>query len=404
MGCVIYLFAIHLADAILNAQQTFWANLLFVVAPLSVFYGQAFMPEMLVQALAFAFVLLILRYDENPTLLRWSLCAGVGLVGLLVKLPEIAHLYLILAFLIIRHEGWRALFRLRYLLAAGATLLALKVWSGYVDSVNAAYLPEWTSKKNLGLFIGTWEGRFHLKPWVMAFLYVSAFIVPGLAMLATACGFWVLRWRKTQKILCLWLLSLLFFYLLWFGSGPNSQSYYNLPALAPLCALFGIGMTWFFEWHKVERWRNPAMVVAILLVVLSSVPVWFYLFKPDRQTLEAARWVRANTRPEDVILFRPNHRWDAIDYPNNPVLAYYSHRPTFVWAGNTPDIYRRMALERASYVVATLPSPPASGEMLGVWKRFRGSEFHQPEPMDWLEKNEFRLLTTEKGFAVYRRN
>ena len=51
---------------ILNPQQAFWANLLFVIAPLSVFFGQAFMPEMLVQALAFAFVLLVLRYDENP--------------------------------------------------------------------------------------------------------------------------------------------------------------------------------------------------------------------------------------------------------------------------------------------------------------------------------------------------
>ena len=77
---------------ILNPQQAFWANLLFVIAPLSVFFGQAFMPEMLVQALAFAFILLVLRYDENPSLIRWSLCAGIGLAALLVKLPETAHL------------------------------------------------------------------------------------------------------------------------------------------------------------------------------------------------------------------------------------------------------------------------------------------------------------------------
>ena len=247
---------------LLDPQSTFWANLLFVVAPLSVFYGQAFMPEMLVQALAFVFVLLVLRYEENPSLARWSLCAGVGLVGLLVKLPEIGHLYLILAVLVVWRDGWKGLVRPRYLLAAAATIVALKAWGNYVDSIYAAYLPEWTSKENLKLFIGGWESRFHLKPWVMAFLYVGAFIVPGPAALATLYGMSVLRQKNAQKILGPWLLALLCYYLLWFGSGPNSQSYYNLPALAPLCALFGIGMASLLEWQSCGRgvvleWQSP---------------------------------------------------------------------------------------------------------------------------------------------------
>lgn len=389
---------------VLDSQQTFWANLLFVVAPLSVFYGQAFMPEMLVQALAFAFVLLVLRYDENPSLFRWSLCAAVGLIGLLVKLPEFGHLYLILAILVVRREGWKMLVRPRYLVAAVATVFALKAWSNYVDSVNTTYLPEWTSVENLRIFVGTLGSRFHLKTWVMPFLYVGAFIVPGPAALVTVYGMWVVWRTRTQKILGLWLLSLLLFYLLWFGSGPNAQSYYNLPALAPLCALFGIGMTALFEWQALLRWRRAGIILAILLVVLPAIPVWRYLFTPDRQILEAALWTRANTKPGDIILFRPNHRWDAIDYPNNPALAYYSQRPTFVWTGNTPETHRRMALERASYAVVTLPLPPVAGGLLGALNRFRGNDLHQPEPVDWLEKNGFRMLATERGFAVYRRD
>jgi 4-amino-4-deoxy-L-arabinose transferase-like glycosyltransferase len=389
---------------VLDSQQTFWANLLFVVAPLSVFYGQAFMPEMLVQTLAFAFVLLVLRYDENPSLARWSLCAGVGLIGLLVKLPEIGHLYLILAFLIMRREGWAGLVRPRYLVAAVAAVIALKGWSGYVDSVNATYLPEWTSIPNLRIFVGTLGSRFHFKPWAMAFLYVAAFIVPGPAALASAYGMWVAWQTKAQKILGLWLLSLLFFYLFWFGNAATAQSYYNLPALAPLCALFGIGVKSLFEWQMVRRWRRVGTIAAILLVVLPAIPVWRYLFTPDRQILEAARWARANTKPGDIILFRPNHRWDAIDYPNNPALAYYSQRPTFVWTGNTPETYRRMALERASYAMVTLPSPPASGELVRLWRRFRGSDLRHPEPTDWLEKSGFQVLATEKGFTAYRKN
>ncbi|MEP6685751.1 MAG: glycosyltransferase family 39 protein [Verrucomicrobiota bacterium] len=387
----------------LDSQQTFWANLLFVIAPLSVFYGQAFMPEMLVQLSAFAFVLLVLRYDENPSLVRWSLCAGVGLVGSLLKLPEIGHLYVILAILIIWREGWRALIRPRYLLAAIATIVILKAWGSYVDSVNAAYVSSWTSKETLRVFIGPLANRFHFKPWAMIFLYVGAFIIPGPVALGVAYGTWKFRLQKARKILGLWMLSLLLFYLVWFGSGPTAQSYYNLPALAPLCALFGIGMKALLEWQQLVRWRRTATVVAIILVVLPAIPAGQYLFKPDTQILEAARWMRANSRPEDVVLFRPNHRWDAIAYPNNPAFAYYSERPTFVWTDNTSPEYRRMALERASYAVVTLPPAPTTG-LIGALKRFRGNDRYQPETMDWLDKNGFRILASEKGFAVYRRN
>src|SRR3954469_10680755 len=36
---------------LLHSEESFWANLLFLVAPLEVFFGQAGMPEMLVQLL-----------------------------------------------------------------------------------------------------------------------------------------------------------------------------------------------------------------------------------------------------------------------------------------------------------------------------------------------------------------
>jgi hypothetical protein len=388
---------------ILSREQTFWANFLFIVAPLGVFYGQAFMPEMLIQLLGFAFVLLALRYDENPTLGRWSLCASVGLVGSLVKLPEIAHLYLIPAFLVFRRESWKALFRPRYLIAAAATIAAIKGWSTYVDSVNAPWLPDWTSRWYLHMYIGTLEQRFHFKPWAMVFVYLGGFIVPGPAAVAAAYGFWLFLRRQRNKILGLWLISLAAFYLLWFANAGPAQSYYNLPALAPLCTLFGIGMSALLAWKGIARWRHAWTMVALALVVLSAIPIWRHLFKQDRQILAAARAIRTSTKPTDVILFRPNHRWDLIDYAANPVLAYYSERPSFAWTGNTAERYRRMALERSRYAIVTLPQPPPRG-LLGALNRFRGSHLIQPEATDWLEKGGFRIVRKEEWFEVYRRD
>jgi hypothetical protein len=386
----------------LDSQQTFWANLLFVIAPLGVFYGQAFMPETLVQLLAFGFVLLVLRYNESPTLPNWSVCAAIGAIGLVVKLPETAHLYLILGFLLLQREGWKALLRPRYLVAAVLTLAVVKGWSSYIDMVNTSPLSFGSSKENLRVFIGTLESRFHLKPWMMVFLYLGAFVAPGPLSVVTAYGLFAFLRKYRQQLLGLWLLSLAGFYLVWFGNTAAGQNYYNLPALAPLCALFGIGAHTALGYFKLARWRFAASIVIAAVAIISAIPASIYLFKQDRVILEAVLWARDHTGANDIILFRPNHRWDMIDYPFNAVPAYYSHRPTFVWTRNTPDQYRQAALQRARYAVVTLPQAPAKG-ILGAVNRFRHAYDRQPESLDWLDSAGFEKVEMSGNFVAYRK-
>jgi 4-amino-4-deoxy-L-arabinose transferase-like glycosyltransferase len=388
---------------VLDSQQTLWANLLFVLAPISLFYGQAFMPEMLVQALAFAFVLLVLRYNEDRSLFRWGLCVGVGLTGLLVKLPEIGHLYLILVFLIIRGEGWKALARPRYLVAAVLTILALKGWSHYVDSVNATYFPEFTSSEVARYLVGPLASRLQFKPWAFACLYVGAFIVPGPPLLATVYGLYLSVRKHRNQFLGVWLVSVAVAYILWFGTGPTAQSYYNLLALAPLCALFGIGMQKILAMKWIRAWPRAAMVSAVLLVALPAIPVWKYLFKQDRQILAASRWAAENTLKTDIILFRINHRPDMASYSYNTVPTYYSERLAFIWTKGIPEVVAQSALDHASYAIVTIPPPPVT-DALAIVNRFRAKQPPMPESMEWLEKGGFRMLVMEKGFVVYRRN
>jgi Dolichyl-phosphate-mannose-protein mannosyltransferase len=388
---------------ILDPQQTFWANLLFVIAPLSVFYGQAFMPEMLLQLLAFAFVWQLMRYNETPAISRWILVVALGLTALLVKLPETAHLYLILALLLLGREGWKGLFRPRYLIAGVVTIVAIKGWSRYMDSVNAIYMPKWTSSEALPYVVGRLTDRLHFKPWAMAFLYVAAFIIPGPALVATAYGFLVFLRQRRVSFLSIWLASLAVFYLVWFGTGPTAQSYYNLPSLAPLCALFAIGMREILAMKWIRPWQTVISVFAGVLIVLSASPFWQYLFKQDRQLLAAARWAKENTSPNDIILFRANHRWDITDYPENPVPAYYSERTTFIWSRYMPETIAQPALERARYAVVTVPqSAPANS--LAILNRFREVRAPQLESPEWLEQNGFRPVEKHIGFEVFKKN
>ena len=388
---------------LLEPRPTVWANVLFVAAPLSVFYGQAFMPEMLVQALALGFVVLLLRYEEKPTLARWAACAGIGLVGLLVKLPEVAHLYLILMALIWRREGWKGALQPRYLVAGLLSAVALKAWGGYVDAVNRADLPEWTSQETLSGFIGPVSLRFQAKPWVMIALYLGAFVVTGPAALAAAWGLRVYLRAKTAGFLGLWLLSLVVFYVLWLGNGGAAQSYYNLPALVPLCALFGIGLQAILSTEKLALWPRSAATVAALLLAVSVAPVIAYLFRQDRTIYAAAQWVRTHTAPGEVVLFRPQHRYDMTDYPFNPVPAYYSGRRTFVWAGTTSEPKREWALTQARRPIVTLPPAPPTGLVAKVQK-WRGAGLRALPSLDWLGTAGFAKQTQGEVFVIYERS
>lgn len=386
-----------------DSRAAFWANLLFVISPLSLFFGQAFMPETTVQFFALGFVLQVIRYNEGPTVLRWICVAGLGLAALLLKLPETAHLYFIVGFLTWSREGWKGLVRPRYLLAAAVTVVAIRAWSSYMDSVNAAYLPEWTSRGNMHQFAGSLGDRFRLQPWLMISFYIGALLVPGPALVAAGYGLYIFVRRQPTRLLGSWLVALAIYYLVWLGNaGPAGQSYYNLPALVPLCALFGIGMQEIFEKEWVRLWRRTTTIAAVLLVTASAVPFWAYLFNQDRQILNAALWAKANTQPDDVVLFGLNHRVDMIGYRNNPVPGYYSERPTFIWTGTLPSAVAQEARTRARYVVVTLPQP-ASRSVRDMLNRFRGVWTRQSEPMDWLEENRFQLITTEKNFVAYRR-
>ena len=88
-------------------------------------------------------------------------------------------------------------------------------------------------------------------------------------------------------MLGVWLLSIALFYLVWFGNAGTSQSYYNLPALAPLCALFGIGVTAFLSRKNIACWPRLSVFAIFAALVLCVAPVLRYLFKQDRQILAA---------------------------------------------------------------------------------------------------------------------
>lgn len=391
---------------LLRPEETVWANLLFAVSPLSNFFGQAFMPEMVVQALVFGFLLALLRYSESRRLGDFALVALLGALAILQKAPETSHLYLVAGAVIFTMRGWRLVQRPEYWLALIVTALLAKAWGGYMDSVNAAGALELTASKALSGSIGTLDERVSLHFYRRIAGYVGIFLITPVCVPFVAGGLVRMIRARRHVVAWSWVASLVFFYLVWGPRTAGEHTYYNLPALGPVCLLFGIGVVGFQQWlgervpsATARGWIGAAIALAALPFPLVATA---YLYSQDRVIYDCARWLRQNTAPADVAIYVGGHRTDFVNFPHVATVPYYAERKVWVWCEMLGAENKERARTTAQWVVTT--EPPEKAGALESWRRrVKAEAIHTPPDMSWLEASGFRQSYRGDGFTVYRK-
>ncbi|NUN94229.1 MAG: hypothetical protein HUU04_10690, partial [Verrucomicrobiae bacterium] len=302
-----------------------WGDLLFALSPLSLFFGQAFMPEMLIMTLALGIVLAFLRYQETGAISWLILCMGISLVAVTVKANEVSHLFVLIAILAFIKEGWPCLIRGRYWVFVTLLALVTHLYGTYMTGVNAVSFPEWAGAELRRGFFGSLDVRMSWLPYARSFCYISLLLLTPAAAAMAFLG--VLRiFRKRQAHLYLfWLLALVFFYMVWGPGTSFAHSYYNLPSLPVGCAFFGIGTHLTIAWmrnslprlgrlrvgnsycaaKKAQTWVSAGI---LLLLVMGSAAGSLVLFWPDRSAREGARALkRIVAGRQGFVLCYPNH-------------------------------------------------------------------------------------------------
>jgi 4-amino-4-deoxy-L-arabinose transferase-like glycosyltransferase len=182
---------------LLTRQQAFWANILFVLSPLSVFFGQAFMPEMCIQFFAFCMLSALLLYRESGSLSHYLLFAAAGLLGLLVKSLEITHLYAVALIVFWQREGAKLFLRPHHWIGGIITLASLLAWVRYVDGVNQPFFPEWTASELSRRFLGTWPQRLDWHFYFKVTAYLAAFVAGPVGLMIGVVGVFQRNSRNT---------------------------------------------------------------------------------------------------------------------------------------------------------------------------------------------------------------
>ena len=391
---------------ILRPEETVWANLLFVLSPLSNFFGQAFMPEMVVQTLVFGFLLALLRYSESRRLADFLILAAIGALAILQKAPETSHIYLIAGAVIFTMRGWRMALRPEYLLALVATALLAKMWGAYMDSVNAAGALELTASKALPASIGTLGDRLSLHFYRRVAGYVGIFLITPVCLPLVVGGLVRLLRGRRHIVAWAWVASLVFFYLVWGPRMAGEHTYYNLPALGPVCLLFGIGVVGFQQWlgervpsATARGWIGAVITLAALPFPLAATA---YLYSQDRVIYDCARWLGQNTVPADVFIYVGGHRTDFVDFPHVATVPYYAERKVWVWCNTLGAESKERARVASQWVVTT--EPPEKAGTLEAWRRrVKAEMIHTPPDMSWLASSDFHEVHRGNGFTVYRK-
>jgi 4-amino-4-deoxy-L-arabinose transferase-like glycosyltransferase len=387
----------------LTESQRLWANVLFVVAPLSVFFGQAFMPEMVVQLLAFSFLVALFRYDEKPRTMRLVIAMIIGTLGMVVKTPEILHLYVLLVILVLKREGLRALKVPAYWVVGIISIIIVQQWGRVMETSNVKYFPEWTASSYLAHFIGNIWQHFAPMGYIRILLYLTCFTLGPLGLVCVAIGIWRLFRSRPWGPAVWWVLSIAFFYFFWSGPVGRGQSYYNLPALGPCALLFALGADWLWRLRvssNLLRRCGAGMLIAGLAVFWTVGNL--YLFQPDQVILECTRWIRENTQPDDLILLKANHREDSVEYQALAPYPYYARRRFWVYSHRTLDDEKERALATSRYALVTLPPQTVSART--AWRRrLKGEAFAVEDITPELSQAGFRPIYTNINFVVYGR-
>ena len=348
----------------LTAPQLFWANCVFVFAPLSVFFGQAVMLEMVFLAASLAFVLTVLRYAERPSLLRFGLVILTALIGCLMKFPAFSHLGLLAIAILWRAHGLRFLFRPIHFVGAAVVLVGLKWWSAYVTFVNVSAFSFWTSEETLRSFLGTFHDRISPELYLKVAGYIAAFILSPLGAVFAGVGIFQV-WKQSPSparfFLLAWCGSSVVYLLVWGVATAGQHSYYNIPFLVPAAMLFATGIVYFVDSLHAKFSLRLARAVTLLVCAALFIPMAVmsaYLFREDRILVTTADWIRNNVPVGEPVAIKLNHRPQTIDYMHVPVVAYYSGHPCFMLTKYTPKGEYELGLSQCRFLVETLPQKP----------------------------------------------
>jgi 4-amino-4-deoxy-L-arabinose transferase-like glycosyltransferase len=270
------------------------STLAYLALPLAQYYSRAAHIDFAAIACAHGLLYHVARSSDSPSARHTSAATAWGVLGALIKGPYLLPILGPLVLVCAANPSSSSLAVSAIPLAA--TAVTFLVWRHLVDGINAQapdwyFLPGYYKEANpLWWYVGTLAQRLDLRSWRMLVHHIFREVLTPLgAVLALIGGVWPRQaptdtpreglgyWTGTQYAL-VWLLGAGVGLLVFFPLNVI-HNYYQLPFVAPVALLVGIGADRL--WERLPRWRPlpaGALVFAAFLAFAmgSVVPLGYY--------------------------------------------------------------------------------------------------------------------------------
>src|SRR6266568_3924031 len=285
-----------------------WATFFYSFAPLNVFAGRSFMPDVPSLSLALIGLYFFLRWIESEKSISLFAAATVISLALLVKLPS-AIIGAPILFLVWQKWRWNFLKRPSLWLFAAITVLPSVAWYCHAYQIAEKFYPHH--------FFGAGGIRIEKFSWYWKIIRLTAIssLTPILSVFALV-GLFVAPRGKYNRVFHWWLAAMILFIIV-VGYG-NRHQWYQLP-LVPIAAAFAGAACAFFG-SKIPS-RVAVITFSILLASSFSVLACLYvqpLYRSSSAELrDAGLELRTLTLPDALIIAADN---------GDPTIFYYAER------------------------------------------------------------------------------
>jgi 4-amino-4-deoxy-L-arabinose transferase-like glycosyltransferase len=334
----IIFFAVSLPFFFLLVRQMFgitaalWATFFYSFAPLNVFAGRSFMPDVPSLSLTIIGLYFFLRWTNDGISTPFCLAAITISLSILVKVTSIV-IAVPLLFLVWRKWRWNFVKRSGLWLFATMTILPSVVWYWHAHQIAEKFYPYH--------FFG--EGGIRIENFAW-YWQIARRTISGLTPLVSAMaliGLFVAPRSRFSGLFHWWLIGMILFIIV-VGYG-NRHPWYQLP-LVPVAAAFA-GAACVFVGSKVSSSRVAAVTLSILLAGMFAALAYLYvrpLYKSSAAQLrDAGLELKKIAAPNALII--------AAD-TGDPTIFYYAERKGWhfletdaIYNGNPGDSQQAIA-------------------------------------------------------------
>src|SRR5437764_13407851 len=302
-------FFFLLVREIFGDRAAIWATFFYSFAPLNVFAGRSFMPDVPSLSLALIGFYFFLRWIDSEKSISLFATATVISLALLVKLPS-AIIGAPLLFLVWQKWRWNFVRQPTLWLFATITILPSIAWYWHAHQISEKFYPHH--------FFGAGGIRIEKFSWYWKIIRLTAIssLTPVLSVFALV-GLFVAPRGKYARVFHWWLTAMILFIIV-VGYG-NRHPWYQLP-LVPIAAVFA-GVACAFIGSKISDSRVAMITFSILFATLFPVLSWLYLRPLYRSAAaelrDAGLELRNLTAPDALIIAADN---------GDPTIFYYAQR------------------------------------------------------------------------------